>query len=89
MALLIPAGDAAGGPVRASLSLCIFPVIKQMVAQDSVHAEYGGGRKIGKHSTSVFSSLLTWPPRYMIYEADNTDMAVGTNHSTTIPHTKK
>lgn len=43
---LIPAGAAVGGPVHASLSLCIFPVIKQMVAQDSVHAEYGEGRLV-------------------------------------------
>ena len=36
---LIPAEVAAAGPVWAPLSLCIFPVIKQTVAQDSVHAE--------------------------------------------------
>lgn len=49
---LIPAADAAGGPARAALSLCIFPVVKQTVAQDSVHADYGGGRLV--NTTPLF-----------------------------------
>lgn len=53
---LIPAGDAVGGPVQVSLSLslCLFPVIKQTVAQDSVHAEYGAGRH---HTPPLFNSF--------------------------------
>lgn len=47
---LIPAEAAAGGTERVPLSLCIFPVIKQMVAQDSVHAAYKGGRLVNTAS---------------------------------------
>lgn len=49
---LIPAEDAAGGPERVSLSR-IFPVIKQTVAQDSVHAEYKGGRLVNTESVLI------------------------------------
>lgn len=52
---LIPAVVAAGGPVWASLSLCIFPVIKQTVAQDSVHAEYGKRSQVNIPPSVLFS----------------------------------
>lgn len=55
---LIPAGVVAGGPVHAFL--LIFPVIKQTVAQDSVHAKYVAWRLV------CFWFLLKWPPRYRI-----------------------
>lgn len=59
---LIPAAAAAGGPVCASLSLCIFPVIKQMVTQDSVHAQYWEGWLVNTPLLLFF--LLRWPPRH-------------------------
>lgn len=74
---LIPAGTAAGGPVRVSLSLCVFPVIKQL-AQDSVHAEYGKGRRA---NTPPFIFLLRWSPRCTIMQltcAVNTACSSGT-----------
>lgn len=55
---LIPAGAAAGGPVCVSLSLCILPVIKQTLAQDSVHAEYGEGRLVNTPPVFYFLAAM-------------------------------
>lgn len=62
---LIPAGAAAGGPVGASLSLCLFPVTKWW---PRIQFMQNRGEKTGKHSSSVLVSCLHGHLRHPIMQ---------------------